>query len=101
MNTLLCLYYELLLVDVSTSCCSYLRTSAACAPLLYIIGAFLIPYFIMLAFAGLPIFFMEVILGQYSGVGPNKLFEMAPLFKGTRMYLFYYHSLQTIINNIN
>ncbi|KAF6021690.1 hypothetical protein EB796_019999 [Bugula neritina] len=45
-------------------------------------GAFLIPYFIMLAFAGLPIFFMEVILGQYSGVGPNKLFELAPLFKG-------------------
>ncbi|XP_067936413.1 sodium- and chloride-dependent GABA transporter 1-like [Watersipora subatra] len=45
-------------------------------------GAFLIPYFIMLVFAGLPIFFMEVILGQYSGVGPNKLFELAPLFKG-------------------
>jgi len=36
----------------------------------------------MLAFAGLPIFFMEVILGQYGGVGPNKLFELSPIFKG-------------------
>jgi len=41
----------------------------------------------MLAFAGLPIFFMEVILGQYSGVGPNKLFELAPLFKGKLFWL--------------
>lgn len=49
---------------------------------LTILGAFLIPYLIMLAFAGMPIFFMEVILGQWSGVGPNKLFELAPLFKG-------------------
>lgn len=36
----------------------------------------------MLVFTGMPIFFMEVTLGQYSGVGPNKLFELAPLFKG-------------------
>lgn len=50
----------------------------------FVSGAFLIPYFIMLVFAGLPIFFMEVILGQYGGVGPNKLFEIAPLFKGRR-----------------
>lgn len=54
----------------------------------FLTGAFLIPYFIMLAFAGLPIFFMEVILGQYGGVGPNKLFEIAPLFKGTLMLNF-------------
>ena len=38
---------------------------------------------VMLAFAGLPIFFMEIVLGQYTGVGPVKIFgRMAPLLRG-------------------
>lgn len=46
-------------------------------------GSFLIPYTIMLVFTGLPLFFMELALGQYSGCGPTRLFgRMAPIFKG-------------------
>ena len=42
-----------------------------------------VPYLVMLAFAGLPIFFMEIVLGQYTGVGPVKIFgRMAPLLRG-------------------
>ena len=46
-------------------------------------GSFLLPYTIMLLFAGLPLFFMELALGQYSGSGPTRLFgRMAPAMKG-------------------
>ncbi|KAK4318107.1 hypothetical protein Pmani_010875 [Petrolisthes manimaculis] len=46
-------------------------------------AAFLIPYVIMLLCAGLPLFFMELALGQYASLGPNILFpKVAPLFAG-------------------
>ncbi len=46
-------------------------------------GSFLIPYSCMLVGAGLPLFFMELSLGQFSGVGPTRLFgRLAPITKG-------------------
>jgi len=45
-------------------------------------GAFLIPYVIMLVFAGLPIFFMEVALGQFSSLGPIAVWKFNPFLKG-------------------
>ncbi|KAG5680362.1 hypothetical protein PVAND_009871 [Polypedilum vanderplanki] len=46
-------------------------------------GAFLLPYFLAAVFIGLPIFFAELITGQYSGLGPIKAYSyLAPLFKG-------------------
>ncbi|XP_067929666.1 sodium-dependent proline transporter-like [Watersipora subatra] len=45
-------------------------------------GAFLIPYFFMLLFCGIPLFLIELIVGQYSGAGPGNVFELSPIFKG-------------------
>ena len=46
-------------------------------------GVFLIPYLIMLALAALPLFYMELSIGQFSRLGPNKVFgKLAPLFRG-------------------
>ena len=46
-------------------------------------GSFLIPYLILAILVGLPLFFIELALGQYSAFGPTRLFgKMAPIFKG-------------------
>uniref|UniRef100_A0A0X3PNC8 Transporter n=1 Tax=Schistocephalus solidus TaxID=70667 RepID=A0A0X3PNC8_SCHSO len=45
-------------------------------------GAFLIPYVIMLAAMGLPLFFMEFAFGQFASVGPVSVWSISPLFKG-------------------
>ena len=46
-------------------------------------GAFLIPYFIFLFGGGLPVFFLEVIIGQYTSEGGITCWEkICPLFAG-------------------
>ncbi|RUS71776.1 hypothetical protein EGW08_020459 [Elysia chlorotica] len=49
-------------------------------------GAFLIPYFTTLIFGAMPVFFMEMCLGQFHRSGPVAVWEkMAPMFKGIGM----------------
>ncbi|XP_073845387.1 sodium-dependent nutrient amino acid transporter 1-like [Musca autumnalis] len=45
-------------------------------------GAFVIPYVIVLLLIGRPVYYMEVILGQFSSRGCIKAFGMVPLMKG-------------------
>ncbi|XP_063876130.1 sodium- and chloride-dependent glycine transporter 1-like isoform X2 [Scylla paramamosain] len=46
-------------------------------------AAFLIPYLTMLFLAGIPVFFMELSIGQYISLGPAVLFpKLAPIFSG-------------------
>ena len=43
----------------------------------------MVPYFIMLFLVGLPMYFMELAIAQYSGLGPTRIFgRLAPVFKG-------------------
>ncbi|KAL3185179.1 hypothetical protein MRX96_031055 [Rhipicephalus microplus] len=45
-------------------------------------GVFLIPYMLMLIFGALPLFYMELVLGQYNRQGPISVWKVCPLFKG-------------------
>ncbi|KAL5021959.1 hypothetical protein ScPMuIL_001114, partial [Solemya velum] len=45
-------------------------------------GAFLIPYVVCLVFGGIPIFILEIALGQYMSQGPTGAWAICPLFKG-------------------
>ncbi|KAG1663868.1 Sodium- and chloride-dependent glycine transporter 2 [Nymphon striatum] len=64
-------------------------------------GAFLIPYVLMLVLAGLPLFFMELAIGQYSSMGPTLVFkEIAPLFQGLGFAMLVITTLVVIYYNM-
>ncbi|XP_023695479.2 sodium-dependent noradrenaline transporter-like isoform X1 [Paramormyrops kingsleyae] len=45
-------------------------------------GAFLIPYVIFLFIAGIPLFYMELAIGQYNREGAATVWKICPMFKG-------------------
>lgn len=45
-------------------------------------GAFLIPYWFMQLFVGMPLFYMELCFGQFASLGPLAIWKINPLFKG-------------------
>lgn len=45
-------------------------------------GAFLVPYVLMLALCGIPLFLLETCWGQFASTGCLTMFKIAPLMKG-------------------
>uniref|UniRef100_A0A8C1R4S6 Transporter n=1 Tax=Cyprinus carpio TaxID=7962 RepID=A0A8C1R4S6_CYPCA len=45
-------------------------------------GAFLIPYVLFLVIAGMPLFYMELALGQFNREGAATVWKICPVFKG-------------------
>ncbi|KFW75937.1 Sodium-dependent noradrenaline transporter, partial [Manacus vitellinus] len=66
-------------------------------------GAFLIPYILFLIIAGMPLFYMELALGQYNREGAATVWEICPVFKELRWLKISvswetsFHSIQIII----
>ncbi|PIO06881.1 hypothetical protein AB205_0059940, partial [Aquarana catesbeiana] len=63
-------------------------------------GAFLIPYTIMLAFAGLPLFFLECSMGQFSSRGPISVWRVVPLLQGVGVTMVLITTLVCIYYNV-
>ncbi|XP_056000421.1 sodium-dependent proline transporter-like [Ostrea edulis] len=51
-------------------------------------GAFLIPFVFFLMVCGLPLYFLEVSLGQFTGKGCFHVWEACPVFKGIGVGMF-------------
>ncbi|KAI1284893.1 Sodium-dependent nutrient amino acid transporter 1 [Halotydeus destructor] len=45
-------------------------------------GAFLIPYLVLLFIIGRPLYYLELLIGQFGGKGPIKIWKCIPGFKG-------------------
>ncbi|PAA47147.1 hypothetical protein BOX15_Mlig024827g2 [Macrostomum lignano] len=63
-------------------------------------GAFFIPYCIFLFFCGMPIFCLELSLGQFCSSGPLSCWEFAPLFRGVGVGMVIVSGLVGIYYNI-
>lgn len=47
-------------------------------------GAFLVPYLFFMVIAGMPLFYMELALGQYNREGAAGVWKICPIFKGAQ-----------------
>ena len=54
-------------------------------------GAFLIPYLIVLFLVGKPIYYLEMIIGQFSSRGAVKVWDLCPALRGMYYMFLYTH----------
>lgn len=71
-------------------------------------GAFLIPYLIVLFLIGKPIYYLEMVIGQFSSRGSVKVFDLCPAMKGKRFQVSFSNvevamplRLKNMVKNIN
>ncbi|XP_069749766.1 sodium- and chloride-dependent neutral and basic amino acid transporter B(0+)-like [Narcine bancroftii] len=62
-------------------------------------GAFLIPYVIMLALTGMPLFFMECSFGQFASLGPVAVWKAVPILQGVGITMVFISTFVTIYYN--
>uniref|UniRef100_A0A673BZT8 Transporter n=1 Tax=Sphaeramia orbicularis TaxID=375764 RepID=A0A673BZT8_9TELE len=55
-------------------------------------GAFLIPYFVMLVVAGIPLFFLESAFGQFCSQGPINVWRAFHQIKITLFHIYIFHT---------
>nr|XP_019942537.1 PREDICTED: sodium- and chloride-dependent neutral and basic amino acid transporter B(0+) [Paralichthys olivaceus] len=63
-------------------------------------GAFLIPYFVMLVVAGIPLFFLESALGQFCSQGPINIWRAVPLLQGVGVAMVMMTLIVSIYYNV-
>uniref|UniRef100_UPI00398E9230 sodium- and chloride-dependent neutral and basic amino acid transporter B(0+)-like n=1 Tax=Pristiophorus japonicus TaxID=55135 RepID=UPI00398E9230 len=62
-------------------------------------GAFLIPYLVMLIFAGMPLFFLECSFGQFASLGPVAVWKAVPMLQGVGITMVLVATFVTIYYN--
>ncbi|ELU04638.1 hypothetical protein CAPTEDRAFT_155040 [Capitella teleta] len=63
-------------------------------------AVFFIPYVIMLVFVGMPIFFLELSLGQFTSSGPLTCWGCVPIFKGIGVGMMFVSGMVAIYYNM-
>ncbi|XP_037304232.1 sodium- and chloride-dependent neutral and basic amino acid transporter B(0+) [Pungitius pungitius] len=63
-------------------------------------GAFLIPYFVMLLVAGIPLFFLESAFGQFCSQGPINIWRSVPILQGVGVAMVMVTMIVSIYYNV-
>ncbi|XP_074507333.1 sodium- and chloride-dependent neutral and basic amino acid transporter B(0+) [Sebastes fasciatus] len=63
-------------------------------------GAFLIPYFVMLVLAGIPLFFLESAFGQFCSQGPINVWRAVPILQGVGVAMVLVTLIVSIYYNV-
>ncbi|XP_067663048.1 sodium- and chloride-dependent glycine transporter 2-like [Haliotis asinina] len=63
-------------------------------------ATFLIPYAIMLVIAGLPLFFLELAVGQFASEGPITVWKVSPAFHGIGFAMVTISAMVSIYYNV-
>ncbi|XP_075966787.1 sodium- and chloride-dependent neutral and basic amino acid transporter B(0+) isoform X2 [Anarhichas minor] len=63
-------------------------------------GAFLIPYFVMLVVAGIPLFFLESAFGQFCSQGPINIWRSVPILQGVGVAMVMVTIIVSIYYNV-
>jgi len=63
-------------------------------------GAFLLPYFTFLLLCGVPLFYLELVVGQFSSLSALKVFKICPIAKGVGWGMVIVSGLCSIYYNL-